>query len=292
MPPRRAALYEEEVGYHTWGNINREDIKALPTQVGVYLFYGENTLPLYIGKSVNIRSRVLSHFRDRSEVNMMRQVKRITVEVTAGEIGALLRESQLIKQCLPLYNIRLRRKRALHSYILDGQSPKLIQSIDMDIASATTLYGMFASPYAAESRLRQLAVEHNLCLALLGLEKTARQGCFNLQLKKCQGACIGRETLAEHNQRLLHALTFLRMQAWPYKNPMGIIEQQAHFRQVHWIDNWCYLGTTKKAILPNFIEKPIFELDTYKILSKAILNNTLTLVTPKIKSLPLNASSE
>lgn len=44
----------------------RSFLNDLPTRPGVYLFHGESdTMPLYIGKSVNIRSRVLSHLRTR-----------------------------------------------------------------------------------------------------------------------------------------------------------------------------------------------------------------------------------
>jgi excinuclease Cho len=273
-------LYEGEIGYKVWGNIGQEAIMALPTQVGVYLFYGENSLPLYVGKSINIRSRVLTHFRDRSEVNMMRQVKHITFELAAGEIGALLRESQLIKQYLPLFNIRLRRKRELYSYMVHTHTLKLVQSIDMSFTQEQILYGMFASKYAAEKRLRHIAVEHRLCFALLGLEKLTKHGCFNLQLKKCDGACIGKESLENHTQRLLTVLDAFRMQAWPYPGAIGIVENQGALHQVHWINNWCYLGTSEGDILPVFASEPIFELDTYKILSKAILNNTLTLIHP------------
>jgi excinuclease Cho len=278
---RQATLYEGDIGYKIWGNITQEAIAALPNQVGVYLFYGENALPLYVGKSINIRSRVLTHFRDRSEVNMMRQVKRITFELTAGEIGALLRESQLIKHYLPLFNIRLRRKRELYSYVVHSHFPKLVQSIDVNLHEAQILYGMFTSKYAAENFLRKVAVENKLCLALLGLEKAFKHGCFSLQLKQCNGACIGKETLEAHTQRLLAVLKTLRMQAWPYPGAVGIVEQQEALYQVHWIDNWCYLGSTEQRTSPAFTGTPTFELDTYKILSKAILDHTLPLIIPE-----------
>jgi excinuclease Cho len=274
-------LYEGEIGYRIWGHITQEAIHALPNRVGVYLFYGENTLPLYVGKSVNIRSRVLSHFRDRSEANMMRQVKRISFELSAGEIGALLRESQLVKQYLPLFNIRLRRKRELYSYILQTHYPKLVQSRDITITAEQILYGMFASKYAAEKHLRYLAAEHRLCLGILGLEKLTKHGCFNLQLKKCDGVCVGKEALEEHSSRLVSGLEQIRMQAWPYSGAIGIIEQQDTLRQIHWINNWCYLGSTEQATLPYSSTFPTFELDTYKILSKAILNDTLTVISPE-----------
>jgi excinuclease Cho len=56
----------------------RSFLNDLPTRPGVYLFHGESdTMPLYIGKSVNIRSRVLSHLRTPDEAAMLRQSRRI-----------------------------------------------------------------------------------------------------------------------------------------------------------------------------------------------------------------------
>jgi excinuclease Cho len=66
----------------------------LPSGPGVYIFHGqEGALPLYIGKSVNLRSRVLSHLRNPDEANLLRQTRRISHIRTAGEIGALLLEA-------------------------------------------------------------------------------------------------------------------------------------------------------------------------------------------------------
>ncbi len=68
----------------------RSFLNDLPTRPGVYLFHGESdTMPLYIGKSINIRSRVLS-FTYPDEAAMLRQSRRISWICTAGEIGALL----------------------------------------------------------------------------------------------------------------------------------------------------------------------------------------------------------
>ena len=68
--------------------IDPESLAALPRSFGVYIFKGEGTLPLYIGKSVDIRSRVMSHFRAPDEASMIAQTRRIDFIETAGEIGA------------------------------------------------------------------------------------------------------------------------------------------------------------------------------------------------------------
>src|SRR5207342_3713216 len=89
-------------------------IDALPEAPGVYLFYGLNALPLYIGKSANLRERVGAHFssdyRSSTDVRLSAEIRRIEFEETAGEIGALLRESVLVKSLMPAHNHALRRK--------------------------------------------------------------------------------------------------------------------------------------------------------------------------------------
>ena len=85
----------------------------LPEGPGVYVFYGVNDLPLYVGKSINLRDRVRSHFssdhRSANDLRLSSEIMRIEVERTAGELGALLREIALIKSRMPLRNHRLRR---------------------------------------------------------------------------------------------------------------------------------------------------------------------------------------
>ena len=89
-------------------------LDGIPEAPGVYLFYGLNALPLYIGKSIDLRARVASHFssdyRNANDLRLSAEITRIEFEETAGEIGALLRESQLIKALFPVYNQRLRRR--------------------------------------------------------------------------------------------------------------------------------------------------------------------------------------
>src|SRR5438105_82041 len=71
-------------------------LEKLPEGPGVYRFYGVNELPLYIGKSVNLRDRIRSHFssdyRSANDVRISSEIQRIEVDETAGELGALLRE--------------------------------------------------------------------------------------------------------------------------------------------------------------------------------------------------------
>jgi excinuclease Cho len=168
-----AAIYEYPEHLRPW-------LEALPKQPGVYLFHGESdTLPLYIGKSVNIRSRVMSHFRTPDEAAMLRQSRRVTFIRTAGELGALLLEARLIKEQQPLFNKRLRRNRQLCSLQIINGKPQVVYARDVDFAHTPNLYGLFASKRAAQQTLQTLADDLQLCYSLLGLEATTRgRACF------------------------------------------------------------------------------------------------------------------
>ena len=263
--------------------IDAASLAALPRSSGVYIFRGEGKLPLYIGKSVDIRSRVMSHLRAPDEASMIAQTRRIDFIETAGEIGALLLESRMIKEQSPLFNQRLRRLRTLCSIQLKqdayGLVPTVVDSKSVNVGATQGLYGLYSSAHAAQSRLRELANQHMLCLAVLGLEKTSKRGCFGLQIKTCLGACVGAEDRQLHDQRLFSALVDTQVEVWPFNGPVDVIEESDGWVQHHRVNNWCYLGThcSKSEKVNPFTEFKAhdFDLDSYKILVKPIMLKTL-----------------
>lgn len=259
--------------------IDPDSLAALPRSAGVYIFKGEGTLPIYIGKSVDIRSRVLAHLRADDEAEMIAQSRRVEFIETAGEIGALLLEARLIKQLSPLFNIRLRRLRRLCAIRLnehDGVvTPQVVSGEDAAVGQAQDLYGLFGSVHAAQGKLRELADQHRLCLGLLGLEKISQRGCFGLQLRSCLGACVGKEDRRAHDQRLLSALVDLKVHAWPFAGPVDLVEERGDWIQRHRIDGWRYLGTwCSRTRQMRHHDPQGFDLDTYKILVKPIMMGT------------------
>jgi excinuclease Cho len=137
--------------------IDTASLAALPRSSGVYIFKGEGKLPLYIGKSVDIRSRVMSHLRAPDEASMIAQTRRIDFIETAGEIGALLLESRMIKEQNPLFNQRLRRVRTLCSIQLkqdaEGMMPIVVDSKTVNLGATQGLYGLYSSAHAESPRV-------------------------------------------------------------------------------------------------------------------------------------------
>ena len=250
-------------------------MESIPNGPGVYLFYGENNLPIYIGKSVNLRSRVQSHFsgdhRLSKDMNIVQQIRRVEWKATAGELGALLEEARLVKDMLPTLNRQLRRNNELHAYRWSAQTggaPLLVRAAEIDFSAGDDVYGVFRSKRAAVDALRGLAQAYELCPIGIGLEKS-KGPCFAYQLQRCRGVCVGKETPAQHDLRLIEALAELKLQTWPFRGRVGVRESNGDETVMHVLDHWCYLGTvTSDEELAGLDTRPAFDLDTYKILKR------------------------
>jgi DNA polymerase-3 subunit epsilon len=286
------ALYREHPAQRVQAEVDRllklpslppqlppDALSAIPEAPGVYLFYGLNQLPLYIGKSINLRQRVHRHFsadhRSAQDARLSGEIHRVDWEETAGELGALLREAQLIKTLLPLHNHRLRRKSETGSLRFDADDacPRFVPADELAAGELGECFGVFGSRHAARNALHRLAREHRLCLKRLGLER--RSGpCFARQLQRCDGACVGAEEEAAHGLRVRAALAPLRLHAWPYQGAIGLPEVSVDRTRhtLHVFDQWCHLGSARDpadawALLELRREHTI-DFDVYAILAR------------------------
>ena len=264
-------------------HIDASLVGELPEAPGVYLFYGENDLPLYIGKSVNLRARVLSHFSSdhasTKEMRMTQEMKRFEWIPAAGEFSALLLESRLVKERMPIYNRQLRRERSLCSWQIDTQAQpllKLVHEQEIDPSQMAQLFGTFRSKRQAVETLRKIADLSHLCAKTLGLE-TGRAGpCFAYQLKRCKGVCCGQEPPEIHALRVQQALMAHKLKAWPYRGKIGIEEYNLEndLRQIHVFEHWVYLGVAEDedSLQALRAQKTAlkFDLDSYKLLLKML----------------------
>lgn len=268
-------------------------LDALPEGPGIYLFYGENPLPLYVGKSVHLRERVGAHFtsdwRQESDLRLSQEIRRIEFEATAGELGALMREAVTIKRLLPAHNRALRRKAdaGVLRLVADGP-PTFIQARDVTPAELAGAFGPFSSKRGARETLRSLAAEHLLCWRMLGLEKRDGGPCFQRQLRRCAGACVADESAFAHDARLLEALAPLAIPAWPVEG-IGLLREvdaKGERTDVHVLRDWCWLGTARDdgelCALLESPPAPQFDLDVAKLLIKRHAQDKLALRTAPI----------
>ncbi len=259
-------------------------LDRIPAAPGVYLMIGAGERTLYVGKSVDLKARIAAHFSadawDERSLRLAREVERLDWERTAGEIGALLREAQLVKQRLPEHNVRLRRRLGQGALRLQEGRPRWTRAADLPACPQGEYFGPFGSRGAARAAMVRLACEQGLCLKVMGLE--GRRGradvatpCFQYQLRRCRGACIGLEPREAHEARLREALAPWRMPDWPYPTAIALVEDAGIGTRCDWhvIDRWRWLGTTDgpagaRALLAAPL--PVFDADEFRILRDAL----------------------
>jgi len=256
-------------------------LDSLPETPGVYLFYGLNALPLYIGKSTNLRERVGAHFssdyRTVTDLRLSQEIQRIEFEETAGEVGALLRESVLVKTLLPAHNQALRRK--AESGVLElpptAGPPTYVPAATVEPAALAGRFGPFASRRQAREALRSLAAPHSLCWTALGLERRAGP-CFARQLRRCGGVCVGAESPEAHHARLREALARHVIPRWPFRGLAAIREKSllGDRTDLHVVRDWCWLGTAHDdGELGRMMEappRPVFDSDIARVLIRTV----------------------
>ncbi|MBY4675880.1 exonuclease domain-containing protein [Marinobacterium arenosum] len=272
---------------HLPPQLARSDLLHLPDGPGVYLIYGDNDSLLYVGKSVDVRSRVFSHFSgalsNSRELKLVQQTRHIECRPCAGELAALLLESELIKQLQPIYNRRLRSKQELFCWRLqaDGDGylvPTLCSFEQIPADQLQQCYGQFSKASDAKKALQGLVKKHQLCEIRSGL--TGGSGpCFGRQLKRCKGACVGAEPADSYNLRLQLALSGMAVARWPFDGPISIHEQNDDngLHCWHLVHQWRYLGNTEEfdQIEPLLAAADDdngvrFELDNYRILQREL----------------------
>jgi len=265
--------------------LDAAQVAALPEGPGVYVFEDGEGAPLYVGKSVTVRRRVMNHFASDygrgMEMKLAQTVRRLRAVPTHGELSALLLESDMIKDLRPQYN-RMLRQRELMTLVLGVVTPEGYASVELadarDITpeAAERLLAVYATQGRARRSLQALVERYRLCPKMLGLERTSR-ACFLRQLGKCDGACEGVMPAAEYNERFAYAFERQKIATWPYAGPVLIRERHDALEgSVGFVvDGWCLvvrLRELEDGTVESEPEVRRFDLDRYKIIRQFLEN--------------------
>lgn len=216
-------------------------ITSLPSKTGIYYIYDEDGNLIYIGKSNNIKKRINQHFTGSNTKckKIQSMVFRVGYEETGSELIALLKESEEIKINKPKLN-RAQRKNifqwALYSEMdTNGYLNLKLQKADgrkKEIIAFTSLE-------EGKNALFRITSEHHLCQKFTGLYQTSKE-CFQFKIKECDGACIGKISPLEYNERVT---TFVQKHLFESEN-MVIIDKgrTTSERSAVLIENGIYKG--------------------------------------------------
>lgn len=177
-------------------------IDELPTETGVYYIFNEAGSIIYIGKSKNIKKRVLSHLtsKSRKAEKIQKAIFRVTYELCGNECLALLKEQHEIKKNQPRLNHALKYRHFAMGIRRDVSSPYhrlLVEQVHQD----RQYLDVFKNKKEAEGRLRYWLEEFSLCAQHTSFAR-AQGACFRKGINKCQGACVGEEHCDAYNAKV------------------------------------------------------------------------------------------
>ena len=169
----------------------RDAAAALPADPGVYQFQADGTT-LYVGKAVDLRSRVRSYADPRS-LRIGRMVERaddLEVAVTDTETQALLLEANLIKRHQPRYNVRLKDDKSYPMVQLtDHDAPRI--EVTRDPAESAMVFG----PYTNRGRVDTVVKALRETYGVRGCSDHKFAGrdrpCLDYEIGLCTGPCTG-----------------------------------------------------------------------------------------------------
>ncbi|NVO01926.1 MAG: GIY-YIG nuclease family protein [Bacteroidetes bacterium] len=188
-------------------------LNKIPEECGVYYFLDKTQNIIYIGKSINMYQRAISHFNshEKKGKKMLNELYNVDFVLTGSEVIALLLESEEIKKHKPKYN----RQRVADSFThcIDWyEDEKGVVSFKIvEAEESENSLQIFNTYSSAREKLEYWIEEFELCINYCGL--TAKDAvCFNHQIKKCNGICAGVEEVESYNQRARKILSHYQIE--------------------------------------------------------------------------------
>ena len=183
-----------------------KDVRLLPDQPGIYLFYNKAYEIIYVGKSINLRKRVSSYF-SKSQIKkatpktqrMVADIQAISFTIVNSEYDALVLENNLIKSIRPEYNILLKYGKG-YSYICitNDRFPKIITTRQVN-TKLGKYYGPFNNLYYMYQIMDLIQRVYgprtcNYNLSKQNINKQKFRVCLLYHIRKCKGPCQGLQT--------------------------------------------------------------------------------------------------
>jgi excinuclease ABC subunit C len=192
--------------------VTRDDLPVLPLQSGCYLYHNAENTVIYVGKAVNLRSRVHSYFN----VNVERKARQITKEatklefiVTKSEVEALILEANLIKRYKPVYNVLLKDDKSYPFLKLTKEKYPMLLFTRRVYDDGAKYFG----PYPNAGSVRKV---QDLIATLFPLRQnsgypfqTRKKPCLRYHMKRCLAPCVGYVTPEEYAKVVEQVKTFL-----------------------------------------------------------------------------------
>ena len=189
-----------------------DDLPVLPTQSGCYLYYSPDNEVIYVGKAINLRSRVRSYFNQAAEkkARLIREgAERLEFIVTKSEVEALILEANLIKRYKPHFNVLLKDDKSYPFLKLTNEEYPMLMFTRRVIKDGATYFGPYPNPGSVR-RVQDLVASVFPLRQNSGYPmKRRKKPCLRFHMGRCLAPCIGEVTPEEYAKVVKQVKTFL-----------------------------------------------------------------------------------
>src|SRR3990167_4021760 len=204
----------------------------LPSSPGVYIFVDAAGFPLYIGKSINLKSRLAQHLEsgrlpDSKAAHFIDQTKSLILQVVESDLAAIILEANLIKTYQPYYNAASKDDKTGSAIVIGnapGYSFSILHRSDLKLADyanpQTQIYGPYPTATSATIIVKQIRRIFGYCQ---NPTNSHNRACFYFHLSQCPGPCAGKMTAGEYARHLTNIKVFL---SGRFKNLMAALTSE------------------------------------------------------------------
>ena len=202
----------------------RDDIRARARDLpGVYGILGRDGGLIYVGKSVRVRTRLLSYFRAKEGEKAHRvieEAERAEWDYTPDEFSALITEMKLIQRHRPRFNVQHKRKRNYAFVKITREPAPRVLPVSRVTEDGSIYYGPFPRVETLKDAVRELV--HTLgirdCTAAMPLHYADQRDifawepspmCIRAELRTCLAPCCGRPSESRYREAVRAAMHFL-----------------------------------------------------------------------------------
>ncbi len=198
----------------------KDQLSSVPDSPGVYRFYNDEEILIYVGKAKSLKKRVSSYFNKQSQYNrktekLVSEIRKIEFTLANTEFDALLLENNFIKQNQPKYNILLKDDKTFpYLCILKERFPRII-STRKYIPRQGEYFGPYSSVGSMNSILDLIRQLYSIrtCSLLLSEENIGEKKfkvCLEYHIGNCKGPCEGLQSEQDYQQEIAQARNILK----------------------------------------------------------------------------------
>lgn len=174
----------------------------IPHKPGIYIYKNSVGKVIYVGKAVDLFSRVSSYFnntwKDVKTAKLVENIASAETVIVESEIEALILEANLIKKFMPVFNIRLTDdKDYLYIVVTDEEFPKILTARKKDLLKVKKWFGPYPSATTVKTTLKKLRRVFPWCSSKYYASSIKYHGkvkakpCFYYHIGLCSGPCAG-----------------------------------------------------------------------------------------------------